>query len=552
MKLLPLVILILVVSALLPGCGSGKYDERLLKAEELMDNRPDSSLHILDSLNPAALRQERDKVLYALLLTMAQDKNQMKPQNDSLIASAVEYFEDNKDETRLARAYHYQGRVKQLKGDYSAALLSFYKAKMAALNTDQYLIAGLACRGMSDIYGYSNNYPDEVMFAEKEYEYTLKSGRQPYINYAMGDLLRALVRKGMNLSDDHFRRANILADQLIDSTQSAGDKLLLHYSLQTKARALVTQGQYEEVEKVLNQALATTYGDTDDTLLLAWSAAMSDKLEDARVLVNNVDSTRNPILTYRTKSLIYNKLELYKAAQNERDLEDRFNYVESRKKLILPLSNDLANWFEMERQLDNQRIRKARFKLWIFVGIASFVILFLVSIIIIYRLRKKRLLDKRLIWIEELKSELDRKNEEKSVANQFLEQLMQERYSLIQTIGDINVQFDEKNLSRKKIISLIDRLMTDMSQRSSEIEKMERLADKIHDNLFTDFKTDLPDLREVDYRFFLFSIYGFKNQVMALFLNERNVDAVYNRRQRLRRKIRSLSPEKAERYLKYC
>ena len=94
--------------------------------------------------------------------------------------------------------------------------------------------------------------------------------------------------------------------------------------------------------------------------------------------------------------------------------------------------------------------------------------------------------------------------------------------------------------------------MTDMSQRSSEIEKMERLADKIHDNLFTDFKTDLPDLREVDYRFFLFSIYGFKNQVMALFLNERNVDAVYNRRQRLRRKIRSLSPEKAERYLKYC
>ncbi|MDE7466174.1 MAG: hypothetical protein K2M59_07110 [Muribaculaceae bacterium] len=135
MKLLPLVILILVALALLPGCGSGKYDERLLKAEELMDNRPDSSLHILDSLNPAALRQERDKALYALLLTMARDKNHLDPGNDSLISTAVDYFSQNKDEERLARAYHYRGRVHQLNNNYSDALLDYYNAKMTAVNT---------------------------------------------------------------------------------------------------------------------------------------------------------------------------------------------------------------------------------------------------------------------------------------------------------------------------------------------------------------------------------------------------------------------------------
>lgn len=594
MKLLPLVILILVVSVLLPGCGSGKYDERLLKAEELMDNRPDSSLHIINSLNPAALRQERDKALYALLLTMARDKNHLNPGNDSLISIAVDYFSRHKDEERLARAYHYRGRVNQLNNNYSDALLDYYNAKMTAVNTNQYLIAGLACRGMSDLYNHTNNMADEVTFAEQEYEYTLKSGRQPYINYAMADLLRALVKKGMMLSEDNLDRSFSLATQIADSAQSSGNVSLLHYVLQTKVRALEGNKRYHEADSLIRYTMATTFQDNDDSLLLALTSTMTGKSDEALDLLNKVNQDKNPAFVHRVKSLTYRNIGRYKEAQYERDLMDSLTFNQWAESTVLPLSSQLSKWFDLNHKLDNEKLKVSEILLWISIGISGGIIITILFLFIRYRLRKQRLINQNIVWIRELRDELERKNleiekreseleskdselerkdneldrknnelelkhrelarklKDKQKTDQLIKDLMNSHYSVIESIADINVKYSETGMSDKKILRWVDRLMSDMSERSPLIVEMEKKVDEIYDHLYTDFKNDLPDLKENDYKLFLFSIYGFSAPVMALFLKEKNVEAVYNRRQRLRRKIRSLSPEKAERYLKYC
>ena len=594
MKLLPLVILILVVSALLSGCGSGKYDERLLKAEELMDNRPDSSLHILDSLNPVALRQERDKALYALLLTMARDKNHLDPGNDSLISTAVDYFSQNKDEERLARAYHYRGRIHQLKTNYSDALLDFYRAKIAALNTDQYLIAGLACRGMSDIYFHTNNQADEVTFAEQEYEYTLKSGRQPYINYAMADLLRALTKRGLDLSEDNDDRVFPLASQLADSAKEAGDIRLLHNALRTKARFLSGKHRFHEADSIIRYEMSNIYLDSFDTIMLAYVATMMGKSDMALDLLNKRDQNQNTMQAHQVKSLIYKHMGRYAEAQYERDITDSMSVSFWGTATVLPLNSELSNWFDLSHQLNNEKIKLSEMRLWLSIGLSCGVFLIILLLFIRYRLRKQRMMNQKVAWIMELRdelerkdleiekreseleskdselerkdNELDRKNNElelkhrelarklkdKQKTDQLIKDLMNSHYSVIESIADINVKYSETGMSDKKILRWVDRLMSDMSERSPLIVEMEKKVDEIYDHLYTDFKNDLPDLKENDYKLFLFSIYGFSAPVMALFLKEKNVEAVYNRRQRLRRKIRSLSPEKAERYLKYC
>ena len=70
------VIIILFAMSLLSSCTIRQdYNQQLLKADSLMQLRPDSALNILKSISPKKLSTRADNAYYALLLTQAQDKN---------------------------------------------------------------------------------------------------------------------------------------------------------------------------------------------------------------------------------------------------------------------------------------------------------------------------------------------------------------------------------------------------------------------------------------------------------------------------------------------
>lgn len=53
------------------------YNQQLLKADSLMQLRPDSALNILKNISPKKLSTRADNAYYALLLTQAQDKTSL-------------------------------------------------------------------------------------------------------------------------------------------------------------------------------------------------------------------------------------------------------------------------------------------------------------------------------------------------------------------------------------------------------------------------------------------------------------------------------------------
>ncbi|MBR5856619.1 MAG: hypothetical protein IKY70_05040, partial [Bacteroidales bacterium] len=77
----------------------------------LMQNFPDSSLFILQSISPEQLKTEREVALYSLLYSQAIDKNYIDITNDSIIAKAVCYYSNRTDENRKAQSWYYLGRV---------------------------------------------------------------------------------------------------------------------------------------------------------------------------------------------------------------------------------------------------------------------------------------------------------------------------------------------------------------------------------------------------------------------------------------------------------
>ena len=159
------VILFLAVSlaSSLGGCAhSSRTDKELERAEQLMTERPDSSLIILRDIEPGQLGSDRERAMYGLLLTMAEDKNWLDPANDSIISFAAGYFARTGDTDRLIKSRYYRGRVRYINKNYPEALVCFYEAKETAEQSQDYFWAGMACRGISDIYSKTSSYSDQV------------------------------------------------------------------------------------------------------------------------------------------------------------------------------------------------------------------------------------------------------------------------------------------------------------------------------------------------------------------------------------------------------
>lgn len=83
----------------------------LVQANSVMEEYPDSALHILESIEPQQLGTQTDQAYYALLLTQARDKNYIVQTDDSLIRIAIQYYDSIGDIPMQAKAHYYKGCI---------------------------------------------------------------------------------------------------------------------------------------------------------------------------------------------------------------------------------------------------------------------------------------------------------------------------------------------------------------------------------------------------------------------------------------------------------
>ena len=103
--------LLLILGALL-ACNDPKpVTDALHRAEALMNEYPDSAWTLLNTISSDDMEQKRNRALYALLYTQAQDKTYRDETNDSLISVAVDYYRDTDDVRHKFLSYYYKGRV---------------------------------------------------------------------------------------------------------------------------------------------------------------------------------------------------------------------------------------------------------------------------------------------------------------------------------------------------------------------------------------------------------------------------------------------------------
>ena len=120
--------LALLAALCLTACTRPADVPELDTADSLMEQRPDSALTLLRRIDTLRLTSRHDRARYAMLLSMALDKNYIDLKDFHVLQPAIDYYEDHGTPTEQMRTFYYQGRIYENAGNMSKALQTYLKA----------------------------------------------------------------------------------------------------------------------------------------------------------------------------------------------------------------------------------------------------------------------------------------------------------------------------------------------------------------------------------------------------------------------------------------
>ena len=211
--------LLCCVSAIfLAGCfSSAKENARMDRAESLMESAPDSAMTILDSISLGALSSQKDKARYALLKSMALDKNYIDATSFDLLQPAIDYYLKKGSPDEKLRTLYYQGRIYQNRGnDDEEAMRCFLKATEESDQILDSLCLGRTYFAMSVLYASQYRMEDYILSAHNASEIFSRINRN--------DLRRASLNNeldGYILLDNKQKADSIMS--LLASSNNSGD-----------------------------------------------------------------------------------------------------------------------------------------------------------------------------------------------------------------------------------------------------------------------------------------------------------------------------------------
>lgn len=144
-----LTLLLILLALCVTDCSRSGEDAALDRAEALMEQHPDSALAVLRRVDTSGLGSDAGRARYALLMSMALDKNYIDTTTFDVLRPAIDYYLEDGTPDQKLRTYYYQGRIYMNRGDRDNALSSFARALDNTRGiTDSLCMARACCSGV--------------------------------------------------------------------------------------------------------------------------------------------------------------------------------------------------------------------------------------------------------------------------------------------------------------------------------------------------------------------------------------------------------------------
>lgn len=120
---------IIILVGCIVSCNSHSVHwETIIGVETYIEENPDSALTILENIDMQALQGKEEEAKYALLYSMALDKNYIDKTDFKVLQPAIDYYIDNGNATDKLRTYYYQGRIYHNQGMEARAMECYVNA----------------------------------------------------------------------------------------------------------------------------------------------------------------------------------------------------------------------------------------------------------------------------------------------------------------------------------------------------------------------------------------------------------------------------------------
>ena len=353
----------------LAGCNrQSAYERLLVEADSLMEQHTDSALHVLESIPDIMDKgDESSRAYYTLLLTQARYKCYQPVPADSLMRSAVRYYEQNGNPSLLCRAYYYLAMPLYEQGEHEEALLLLKKGEEHAVRNQDLLYMAKYHESLCMVNDRAKCYDLMLKYAEL----ALKDNRQ------RGDT-SALIRNLSQISTALYRQRKLKESedsilQVLPQLHQL-DSVSKSYILTNIGCLMHIERDMESAKKYLEKSLRInpmphTYAELGDIYAEERNKSEAEKCWQKALKTSDGKTVLNVLASIQES---YEQQNDYKSAL---DISNRIYFLKD----SLTQASEQAIIAEIQHKYDHQVVENKYYKTltWLF---GSVLLLIIVSV----------------------------------------------------------------------------------------------------------------------------------------------------------------------------
>lgn len=549
------------------SCDRG-INVQLDSIEESLSTDPAAAYERLMSVSSKQLRSKSTQARYALLMSLAMDKNYIDTDNDSLIRVAVNYYQDGRNTSYKMLSFYSLGIVQRNAHKTTAAIVSFLKSEELAAELSDYHYLGLVYKNMAALYRKCHDVDQELRYFQKSVAAFDKEGASLYSAYSQLEEARAFMARGMfSHADSVYRKVEayarnnseillveVLMDRAINVISSNAQDARLVISLYEEADII---GGIQK-ETVDYGTIACAYNLLNVPDSVAHYVSMAESV--AKTSLDSVHLCNTLAALYTSQGNFRSANEQYVKGV---DIHNRIVFNQEYQKMANAINE--YNRQEASRQSDIAGYRLRLLILSILAMISLVIILIQVVVIRRRQIREKnRIIQEResrieenMAQIQEIADELRVSQTGQSELSQRINGLVQDKITIVKMCADAYdaVKNEKKTkdpyhhldvdpLQRKaeqmqQFLSALDKFRSDDSLFSLLEDNVNALHSNIMANLRVVCSKDVmekPQFDEDDFRMLMLFYAGIPDRTIA-FLMDMSFASVRTRKTRYKERL---------------
>ena len=446
-------LLLLIITAItIVSCNDARKSEtyRLLEdVDSYIEARPDSALAVLEGIGVEDLGSREEKAKYALLMSMALDKNYIDRTDFEVLQPAIDYYENHGTATDKLRTFYYQGRIYQNGGDDEMAMECFVRAVEEGDGAEDCMTMARCLFSQGTLYQALYNWERVIETNIAAAAFFQFGGN---INSQLRSLSRALIgysqTKDLEAAGKCFNVCEDLLDQASLSNKSFYYAAKLSYYFE--------HYDSKQLEDVLNEYLNCVPAAHWDWQSIAYAYTILGEFENASDALSNYRGDKNARYYAITSAIHKDRREFQKA------IEAYEKYIHLSDSLDLVIFEQDTKFVEERHNLEVQAYKEREAKNIRTMIILICIIALLVALIAIYLIRKQL----QIRTAEKKQLEIEKKRYEQLYAD-----AIAERDALTKMVEDSSVKDETKTVIRERLEVLNKVIISHITDTSSANKK---------------------------------------------------------------------------------